>query len=153
MLRAGDPALSNAEACLGSYEFLEHTADIGIVATGSDLREAFASVAEGLFAWVADLELVRERETREVAVASRDLEALVVDWLNELNYIVEVQRFLFRRVQVVELEGARIRAVGYGEPLEPGRHHIRCQVKAATYHMLQVSRSDETWRIQVILDI
>jgi SHS2 domain-containing protein len=138
---------------VGSYEFLDHTADICIRATGVDLKDAFAAAGQGLFAWLTDLETVQERERREVAVASRDLEGLAVGWLNELNYIFEVQRFLFRRFEVVELEGARLRAVGYGEPLDPARHPVNGVVKAATYHQVQVGRSDGSYYIQVILDI
>ena len=149
---------------VGGFEFLDHTADMGIAATGADLPEAFANAAQGMFAWIADLEAVAEREERRVEVQGRDLDSLLVEFLNELNFTFETQRFLFRRLQVLSLApdppsvngpatGYRLVARGYGEPLDPERHQVRSQVKAATYHSLKIEQGPGECRVQVILDI
>jgi SHS2 domain-containing protein len=39
-----------------------------------------------------------------------------------------------------------------GEPVDPARHQFRMDVKAATYHQVQVRRNAE-WRARVILDV
>ena len=137
---------------LGSFEFMDHTADVGIVATGGDLKEAFAQAATGLFDFMADLSVVREEEAREVSVAASDRDALLVAWLNELLYICEVEHLYFRRFEVLELCETGLKARCYGEAYDPGRHRLRSGVKSATYHMLSVEEGEPA-RVQVVLDV
>ncbi len=135
------------------YSFLDHTADTGIIATGDDTAQAFAAAAEGLAASLCDPEGVHEREQRSITVEAPDRESLLVDFLSEINYRFEVDRFAFRRFTVAALTGTRIEATGYGEPLDSARHNLGPQVKAVTYHALEIMESPEGCRVQVILDV
>jgi SHS2 domain-containing protein len=138
---------------LGQFELLEHTADVGIIATGDSLAEALSWAAKGMFSVIADLDDVAPQESREVSVSSPDLEALAVDWLNELLYRYEAEGFLPRDFLVsVDETGTKLEAQCLGEPFDPERHHILTSVKAATYHELRVTHNRE-WRIRVILDV
>ena len=141
------------------YTLLDHTADMGIVATGDDLPTAFANAAQGMFAWMVDLDGVEEREERTVEATGRDAEALLVAFLNELLFVFETRGLLFKRVQVRELVSPgekaglyRLVAVGFGDRLDPQRHQLQGSIKSATYHMLQVHEGPTECRVQVILD-
>lgn len=133
------------------FRLIEHTADIGLAARGRDLAEAFANVAQGLFSIIAGTDAIEERESRVVELQAADQEALLFDWINELIYLFEVESLLFKRCEVGELEGPKLRAVCYGERYDQSRHEIKLGVKSATYHMLKVDA--ETHEVQVILDI
>jgi SHS2 domain-containing protein len=140
----------------GTFELLEHTADVGIVAAGDTLGEALAWAAKGMFSVIADLDTVSPRESLEVSVKAADREALVVDWLNELLYRYEAEGFLPREFNVmVDDTGTSLRAECRGEPVDPQRHQILTSVKAATYHQLELAHPPpaDQWRIQVILDV
>jgi len=134
------------------FEILEHTADVGLVAYGTDLREAFANAACGLFSLIAELDEVEERVSYPVEVQAPDEEALLVAWLNELIYLFEIERVVFKRFEVRKLAAGRLEAEAYGEKLDPSRHQLKAGVKGATYHMLEVSRVNGC-RVQVILDV
>jgi SHS2 domain-containing protein len=137
----------------GSFALLEHTADVGIVATGASVGEALAWVATGMFSVIADLDSVAPRECLDISLVSSNREALVVDWLNELLYRYEAEGFLPREFKVrVDDAGTALRAECWGEPVDPERHQLLAAVKAATYHGLELSY-DSQWRIQVILDV
>jgi len=41
----------------------------------------------------------------------------------------------------------------HGEPVDPARHHFRLDVKAATYHGLEVRREDGGWIASIIFDV
>ena len=138
---------------MGGFEFVEHTADLGVVAHGGEFAEALAQVATGMFSVIAELDAVGPSETVQVSVNSSDREALVVDWLNELLYRYEADGFLPREFHVsVGSEETALEATCLGEPADPERHGLRPAVKAATYHGLKVSHDGE-WRIDVVLDI
>jgi SHS2 domain-containing protein len=134
------------------FEVIDHTADVGIIAYGSDLKEAFANSAYGMFSLIADLDGVREEVSREVDVQATDQEALLVDWLNELLYLFDVEHIIFKRFEVTNLSQNRLQAKVYGDKIDTSRHQLKTAVKAATYHMLKIERNKGV-KVQFILDI
>ncbi|MDI6858035.1 MAG: archease [Dehalococcoidia bacterium] len=135
------------------FEVFDHTADVGIVARGDTLAEAFANAARGMFSLMVDLERVAEREERCIDVQADDPEGLVVHWLSELLFISEVDGLVFRRFDVDALSDTRLAARAFGEPLDIGRHNPQLMIKAVTRHQLQVGREDGGYRVRVIFDI
>ena len=138
---------------MAGFEITEHTADVGVSATGADFEEALASLATGMFSVMAHPETVRSVRSWQVEVDSADREALVIDWLNELLYRYEAEGLVPKvyRVSVGE-SGESLVADCTGELLDPQRHRPGTVVKAATYHGLEISHNDE-WRIRVVLDV
>ena len=136
----------------GGFELLDHTGEVGVSATGRDLREAFAQAARGMFSIIVELEDVEEIEEWEVQVEAPDIEALLVAWLNELIYRFETHGTLFRRFRVLELNETNLRATCSGEQANPQKHRFKTDIKAATYYMLKVEPGEPS-RVQVILDI
>ena len=138
---------------MNNFEFIEHTADTGIVAHGADLKEAFANAAYGMFCLMADLEKVKEESFRHVEVEAGDREGLVVSWLNELLYLFDVDMIIFKRFDLVELTDTRLKADAFGEKFDASHHGLKGGVKAATYHMLKVAENNGRWSIRVIFDV
>ena len=140
------------ERPLAGYQILDHTADVGIAASGNTLAEALAFLAKGMFALIADPETIEVSDSWELYVSSTDEEALAVDWLNELLYRYEADGFLPKEFWIcVEDRGKALTARCSGEKVDPLKR-VFTQVKAATYHGLEVSH-DREWRIQVVLDV
>ncbi len=133
------------------FELIEHTADMGLIACGRDLPEAFANAAYGMFSIMTDLSTVRAQDTRPVEVDADDYESLLFEWLNSLLYYFDTQMLLFKRFDVLEIDPRRLKAVCYGERFDPARHEIKIGVKSATYHMLEVDPRQN--RVQVIFDV
>ena len=141
-------------AGLGTFEFVEHTADLGVVGRGESQAEALTWLAKGMFSAIADLELVEPRGSIDVSVDSTDAETLSVDWLNELLFRYEGEGFLPKDFEVtVDRSGSALTARCIGEPADPERHQTHPTVKAATYHGVEVSYVASEWRIYVVLDI
>ena len=141
---------------MAPYDYLDHTADVGIVATGASLEEAFSAAGEGLAALLCAPETVAEVEEREVSAtvaSAADVEALLVEWLSEINFQFAVGEFAFRSFEVREVGEGVVRAVGRGERLDPSRHRVGEGVKAVTYHGLEVRQGADGWSVRVILDI
>ncbi len=133
------------------YRLIEHTADIGLVAYGQNLTEAFANAAYGLFSIIAELRPVREVEFRTVELKEKDPESLLFEWLNHLIYLFDVETILFKRFDIKEFDGHWLKATCYGEKYNPARHHLKLGVKSATYYLLRVDA--EKNQVRVILDV
>ena len=134
------------------FEIIEHTADAGIRAYGSDMREAFANTAKGLFSLITELDDVIEAEYRDVELTAPDQENLLVEWLNELIYLFDAENILFKRFDITQITSTQIKARSYGEKVDSSRHKLKTGVKAATYHMLKIER-DNGCKAEVLFDI
>ena len=133
------------------FQLIEHTADIGLTAYGSNLAEAFANAAYGLFSIITEPNRVREVESLAVAVNAEDAEGLLFNWLNHLIYVFEVEHLLFKGFDITEFTEHDLKATCQGERYDPSRHQLKLGVKSATYHMLKVNGEKD--RVQVIFDV
>ena len=134
------------------FEIIDHTADVGIVAYGTDTQQAFANAAKALFSLITDLDKVAEVLHRDVALTAPDQESLLVEWLNELIYLFDAEQILFKRFDITRLNYTHLEARNYGEKVDKSKHNLKTGVKAATYHMLKVDKDDGS-RVQVLFDI
>ena len=133
------------------FQFIEHTADIGLIAYGQSLSEAFANAAYGLFSIIAELKTVKEIESRQLELNEEDSEALLFEWLNRLIYLFDVEMLLLKRFDIRDFDGRGLKAICYGEKYDPSRHQLKTGVKAATYHMLKIDRGKN--QVRVIFDV
>ncbi|MFQ5872352.1 MAG: archease [Dehalococcoidia bacterium] len=134
------------------FQVIEHTADVGIIARGKDLKETFANAARGLFSLMVDSREIVEERCCNVEVTATDREALLVEWLNELIYLFDVENLVFNRFEIVRLTDTALTASCYGQKVVPGLHRIKMGVKATTYHMLKIEEGNG-FRAQVLFDI
>jgi len=71
------------------FEIVNHTADVGIIAYGTDIKQAFANAARALFSLITELDDVAEVLHRDIELIAPDEESLLVEWLNELIYLFD----------------------------------------------------------------
>ena len=134
------------------WEHYEHGADIGVRGFGGTKAEAFEQAALALTAVVADLRTIGEFERVSIDCEAPDDELLLADWLNALVYQMATRRLLFRRFNVA-LEGTRLHAQAWGEPIDAERHKPAVEVKGATFTTLRVARHGEGWVAQTVVDV
>ncbi len=134
------------------FEIVDHTADVGIVAYGADVSQAFANAARALFSLITELDDVEEFLRRDIEVTAPDEESLLVEWLNELIYLFDTENIVFKRFDVTKLTNTQLKARSYGEKVDSSKHRLKTGVKAATYHMLKVDKGNDC-RVQVLFDI
>jgi SHS2 domain-containing protein len=136
-----------------AFEVLDHTADIGIIAYGADIEELFSNAALALFSLITEPESVENKLHLDLEVSSEDIDSLLIEWLNELIYLFDVKHILFNHFDIKSLTHNGLKATCYGEDFDPMKHKLKAGVKAATYHMLKLDKSDNGFKAQVILDI
>ena len=141
---------------LKKYEFFEHTADIGIRAFGKTLKELFANAATGMFEIIAakkqkaDTKKQKAKEFKIIKQAD-SLENLLVEWLDELLFLFATKNIVFEKFGIEELDEKHIKAIVFG--LAAKNFDIKTEVKAVTYHMLEIKKHRNNWQAQVIFDV
>lgn len=132
---------------------IDHTGDIGITITAPSLSELFERAAWGMFSVLTDMETVRPRQAHALTLQADDREKLLVQWLSELNFLHVTQHDLFSKFTIHELADDRLAATAWGEAIDPERHSVHTEIKAITYHQLEVQETDDGWRVQIIFDM
>lgn len=136
-----------------SWEHVEHQADIGVRGRGATMAEAFEQAAIALTAVVTDPALVRPDTAVPIRCEAPAPDLLLVDWLSSVIYEMAARRMLFARYAVC-LDGSRLDATAWGEPVEPSRHDPAVEVKGASYSGLRVAREPGgTWVAECVVDV
>jgi len=135
------------------YRQMPHTADVAYRIQGESLAAIYVHAAQALVATITDRRRLRLREARDITVSAPDREALLVAWLNHLLYLYDVEGFLGRDFDILELNDENLKARARGEAYDPERHVGKTAVKAATYHHLEITQRDHGWQATVILDL
>ena len=139
------------------FREIDHTGDVGIQVSAPTLPQLFERAALGMFRLLTDLDSVHTSESTQIAVDGRDLEALMVRWLSELNYRHTVDNVLYGTFEVDSIheteDGRVLSATVRGEAIDPDRHTVYTEIKAITFHGLDVHETDGGWAVQVIFDM
>lgn len=148
------------------YEIIEHTADVGIKVKADDLAELFSKAACAMF------DIIVERKTEEksllnppfakwgnkrrdfqvnIKLKAQNLEELFVDWLSELLYLYSVKELVFGDFKINKIDETGIEAVIFGEGI--AGYKVKTEIKAVTYHELEVKKTGSGWEGKVIFDV
>jgi SHS2 domain-containing protein len=136
---------------MNHYELVEHTADVGVKAYGKTVAEAFKHVAEGMFDIITDKSTIDPIGEYNILLEAPDRELLLVDWLSQLLFLNDAHDLVFSKFEVT-LTGNHLSAHVFGEKYDTKKHKMGAEIKAVTYHMLQVHETDPIF-VQVLFDI
>ncbi len=131
------------------------TADIAFEATGKSIEEMFKSAALALSSVMVKLDTIVPDTKKEIEVNAKDAETLLVNFLNEIIFIKDAELLLFSKYHVeIKKDGRyKLKADMMGEKIDMGKHTLGVDVKAVTYHLLEVKEEKGDWKARVILDI
>ena len=135
------------------YNIIDHTADIGLHVFGGDPAELFRNAARALTDVITDHRSVVAAKSLNLSVTGLDWPDLMVNWLRELLYLWSGEDLLVASVEVTRINVQKIAAVAWVEPYSPERHRIHQEVKAVTYHQIDVSEHLTGWEAKIILDV
>lgn len=135
------------------YGFFDHTADIGIRASGARLEDMFIALARGLTELLVEDTQIGSTQARTVTVAAPDAESLLLAWLQELLFLFSTERFVPVAYAMESFTATALTCRVTGDVFDPARDTQGREVKAITRHLLQVRQEGGVWHGQVIVDI
>lgn len=136
---------------MGDFQIIEHTADVGIRASGSTLEETFEAATQGLASILGGWR-PSSGTTKRIEIEPGDMGAQLVDWLSEVIYLQESLDAVIAGVHVerVSEEGTTgaVVVTPRGDEVLEGT-----AVKAITYHQLRVEPTESGFTVQVFVDV
>jgi SHS2 domain-containing protein len=131
-----------------AYRFIDHTADIGIRVVSRDLKMLFVDAAHALIdimgAWCA-----QGSGSESIALKGIDREDILVRWLQELLFLIEVKNLRISHVDVFRIGRTDMEAVVTGSYTPKG---LKQEIKAVTYHNLEIQEVDNHVEVTIIFD-
>jgi len=135
------------------YDLIDHTADVGVKSYGKTLSECFENAAVGMFDIITDNSDIGSVGEYDIVLKADELEQLLVDWLNELLFLNSSENLVFGKFNIEINEGQnKLKAKISGEEFDTSKHNIGAEIKAITYHMLEV-KNTKPYHVQVLFDI
>jgi len=135
------------------YRTFDHTADLGLEIYGRDEKELFSNAAFALFDMITDIDTVAVTEKRRVAIEGSDREDLLINFMRELLSLFHIEGFLMHRFILGELKEHSLAGEAQGEIFDPARHAIHAEIKAVTYHQVQITPTSDGLAGRVICDV
>ncbi|RMF29839.1 MAG: archease, partial [Candidatus Nitrosothermus koennekii] len=126
------------------YRFLDHMTDAYIEAEGNTLEEAFENAAKGLVDTMIDINSIEVKKQVKINASGYDLEELLYNWLEEVLLKLSVDRIALKefKVRIDKKEDCMLEAEAYGEELDIDKHNYKVEIKAVTYHLMEVKEED-----------
>lgn len=138
------------------FEFFDVTADIGFEAYGNTLEESFENSALAMFNVISNTEKIAKKEELKIYITSEDEISLLYDFLEELLFLHEVKFMLFSefKLKIYKKENEyTLEGIIKGEDINWEVHERGCEVKAVTFHQMNVLQENEIYKTKVILDL
>jgi SHS2 domain-containing protein len=140
----------------GGYRFLDHMTDAFIEAYGTTLEEAFENAAKALCDTMIDLKTVRPKREIILSANGNDLYSLLFDWLDKVMLLLVADGIAMSQFSVKIKQHNNsylLEGTARGEPLELDRHRYKVEVKAVTYHEMEIKQEKGLITARFLLDL
>ncbi len=135
------------------YEQMPHTADLAARIYGETLPELYGNAAYAMFDMMADIKDAGAEESVEVSVEAPDGESLLISWLNEVLYISYIKKIIFSEFSISSLTEKKLTGAANGRKIKEGANPLKAEIKAATYHDLEIKKTDKGYEVTVVFDV
>ena len=137
-----------------SIQYLEHATDAFILVTAPNLTDAFTLAGQSVVDTTLDKKTIEEKEQRTLKVSGKDLSYLLFNWLEEVNYQLITEGFAIARfsLDISKNSTYELKSIIYGEPIDLKKHHFKVEIKAPTFHMMEIKQNGQV-TMRFLLDL
>ncbi|MBW1954664.1 MAG: archease [Deltaproteobacteria bacterium] len=145
--------MRNPAATKLGYRLLDHTADMGIVFFGPTVKALYEAAAKALADLLVEGPAPEKAQRLSLDIEGEDRADLMVNWLREILYLWAAKSLWLLAANVEHITLKRLSATVRVAPYDPTHQRIKTDIKAVTYHRIQVRRTKAGWEATVIFDV
>jgi len=139
------------------YKLLPHMTDAYVEVHAPTLTGVFGEAAFAMFDVMTDAAAIKPEFTDQFEITAHDEISLLHDWLEQLLLKFDLDGKVYSRFDVKKIEGQnsdlRLVAEAQGGLFQRGRHPAKVEVKAVTYHRMEVVSTSRGYVARYILDL
>ena len=136
-----------------AFTLLDHTADLGIMVTGSDLSDLFEKAAHSMMQIMIEERPAGKTSSLQLSVSGEDYADLMVRWLGEILYLLQGEGKVVTCTEISSITQSHINATLQTVPFNPKQHEVLAEIKAVTYHRIEVICENGCWKATIIFDL
>lgn len=138
-----------------NYEYFETTADIGITAQGKNLEIAFINSALGTMNLITDINQIKPKISKSIEIKSEDIYGLLYDWITELLILLDSDFFIASEYDIKITKNKEYVLIGNitGDIYNTDIYNYKTEVKAITYHNMDIKKIGDKYKLNFILDL
>ncbi|MBT6683497.1 MAG: archease [Euryarchaeota archaeon] len=135
-------------------KIFEHTADAGIEVKGKNLSEAFDEVSLAFTEIITGGNLPDLKSFHTINLEGVNLDNLLIRYISHLIFLFDTENFIVgsTNIEISMDENNKLSGKVYGEKYDEKKHGYGVEIKAVSYHMLNVSEGPPS-KIKLILDL
>ncbi|MCE1246906.1 MAG: archease [Firmicutes bacterium] len=137
------------------FKIIDHTADVGIEAAGSTIGSLFENCALGMISLMIKLSPENNiiRKTVTININGTDDTDILYGFLSEVLYLFEGENFVPESFSDTSLENGKFSTLAEGCEIIPAQAEFLHEIKAVTFHGMEITQQNGEWKTQVIFDI
>jgi len=139
------------------FKELEHTADVGIEVWGKTLEELFTNALSGLYFFAIKNKECKKGKKIVVEVEGQNLEDLLVVFLSELNFYLMAKHQYFKTIQKFTIKQEKgfylLKCFGEICVISDINKNLKMEIKAVTYHQVEIIQKDDIFYTRIFFDI
>jgi SHS2 domain-containing protein len=140
-----------------SFNFIDHTADIALEIYGKTLNDLFTAAAFGFKEAVIKVNKESSNERKSIELKEASLEELLAGFIDELNFLLQTKRWLFSSVDNLEIISKEnhyyLTAELSGGELLENQFDLLEEIKAVTFHQMEISEKNKSYFTRLVFDI
>lgn len=137
----------------GSFELFDHTADVGITVRAPTMPALLRPAAVGLYHVIGELRTAGKATVKVIEFTGSDPPAMLCDFLTDLLIYFERDHLRAVGLEDVQFTEDHLHARCTFLPVDMEGSSFSREVKAITYHELDVYEVADGWEARVIVDI
>lgn len=138
------------------YKYFDTTADIGIDVIADNMNLAFKFAAIGVMNLITDVDKIEPQKPMQVNLTSEDIDSLLYDWITELLMLLNSDNYIASEYDVkITQKGSEyhLEALMMGDIYDTTKYNYKTEVKAITYHLMEIKKENDQIHMRFIVDI
>jgi SHS2 domain-containing protein len=139
------------------FSLLPHTTDAYIEAVGATLEEAMQFAGLALIDTMCNANSISPSVTEHIEASGESEVALLYDWLESILLKFDLERWVYGEFKIAPIvkstAGFRTVAKASGEKYDREKHGAKVEVKAVTYHRMEILRVEGSTILRFVLDL
>jgi len=133
-----------------NYRFLEHPGDLKLQVFAQDFTGLFQNAAQAMMFYLFGKNRIGQRvkSKKIIIIKAKDNQSLLVDWLSELLYLADTYDICFFQYKFKKLSETELEAITFGF-----KAVAKKDIKAVTYHGLEIKKKNNGFRANILFDI
>jgi SHS2 domain-containing protein len=139
------------------FNFIDHTADIAVEVEGDTIADLFIASASAWQESVVEKNKINFFIRKEIFIEGMSYEDLLVSFLDELNFLLLTKKWVSGNINEIEIKKTEdrfyLKAEIAGENIDENKHQIKVEIKAVTYHQMEIKKIKNKYSTRIVFDI